>query len=273
MNSVENLIIPREQINYLEYSSDSKTIMNNDLNKILQKNICSDLEKKVLVYSSGSNIYVLDDKTAHRISCRSKDVYSLCSHNGVLYDGGDYNSIFETLQNKKIALRNSFISSLCSHDGVLYDGGLQYGVFETFSNKNIFSNGSASLCSHEDILYGSTNCIKNEIYDVLNGEKIISKNEPIGSLCSHKGAMYYSGSFSRTIYELSSNEKVASRHGIIRNLYSFEDNLYDCGYYDCIGDTFKNKKILVENYIDSLNIHLDLIRSCGVPKFFGLPVY
>jgi len=267
----QNLIIPREQIRHLEYLENSKFELVDNLNSNLQKNIPLNLEEKVLVYSTGKNIYVLDNKTTHRISSRSDDVYSLCSHDGILYDGGNYNSIFETLSNKKIASRESNISSLCSHNGALYDGGLNYGVFETFLNKKINSRGSPSLCSHNNILYGSVNYLgKYSIFNIFTDGNLVSKNGPIGSLCSHEGVMYYSCSFDRTIYEVLTDKKITSRKGIIRNLHSFDGVLYDSGYYDCIADTFKNEKVVIDNYVDSLNIDLDLIRACGIRASFDV---
>lgn len=42
-------------------------------------------------------------------------VRALCSHNGILYDGGNYNKVYETLTGKEVASRDGWVLALCSH--------------------------------------------------------------------------------------------------------------------------------------------------------------
>src|SRR3989344_4546776 len=96
----------------------------------------SNLEN-VLVFSSGVRIFVLDNiPGAVPIEVASRDswIQALCSHDGKLYDGGNYRKVLETLTGREIASRNDYLSALCSHDGKLYDGGRYNEIFETMTN-------------------------------------------------------------------------------------------------------------------------------------------
>ncbi|MDP6236752.1 MAG: hypothetical protein QF459_04395, partial [Candidatus Poseidoniia archaeon] len=54
---------------------------------------------------------------------RDDHVRTLCVHDGCIFDGGDSNTIYDTLGGVVVAERASWIYALCSHDGALYDGG------------------------------------------------------------------------------------------------------------------------------------------------------
>jgi len=110
----------------------------------------------VLVFAECNKIFVLDnDFSIKEIASRDDWVRALCSHNGQLYDAGDYNKIFETLTNKEIASRNNWVGALCSHNGQLYDAGNYKKIFETLTNKEIASRDDWvwALCSHNGQLY------------------------------------------------------------------------------------------------------------------------
>jgi hypothetical protein len=74
----------------------------------------------------------------------------LCSHNGQLYDGGDYCKVFETLTNREVASRDGTVTALCSHNGQLYDGGCYCQGFETLTGRKVASTDDwvRVLCSH-----------------------------------------------------------------------------------------------------------------------------
>jgi hypothetical protein len=74
--------------------------------------------ENVLVFSSKKEIFVIDNgQNSIPIEFASRDdfVSALCSHEGKLYDGGNYNKIFETISNKEVASRSGWIRALCSH--------------------------------------------------------------------------------------------------------------------------------------------------------------
>jgi len=69
--------------------------------------------ENVLVFSEKENIFVLDrDFSVKKVASRDDLVNTLCSHNGILYDGGGYAKIFETLSGKEVASRNNWVNSL-----------------------------------------------------------------------------------------------------------------------------------------------------------------
>src|SRR3989344_6444746 len=64
----------------------------------------SNLEN-VLVFSSKGRIFVLDDipdAVPIEVASRNNWVRTLCSHDGKLYDGGDYKKVFETLTEREV---------------------------------------------------------------------------------------------------------------------------------------------------------------------------
>jgi hypothetical protein len=144
--------------------------------------------EKVLVFSSGSKIFVLDNNSKPVpiiVASRDDVIRALCSHNGKLYDGGDYSGIFETLTNKKIASRYRWVRALCSHNGKLYDAGYYEKIFETLTNKKIASrnNWILALCSHNGKLYDGG--YYGGIFETLTNKKIASINNYVWALCSH----------------------------------------------------------------------------------------
>src|SRR3989344_1547687 len=107
--------------------------------------------ENVLVFSEGKEIFVIDrDSSIKEVASRTDWVRALCSHNGILYDGGSYNGVFNTLSNEEVASRENSIRALCSHNGILYDGGDYNKIFNTLSNKAVASreNSVRALCSH-----------------------------------------------------------------------------------------------------------------------------
>src|SRR3990167_2112842 len=107
--------------------------------------------ENVLVFSGGKEIFVIDrDSSIKEVASRENSVRALCSHNGILYDGGFYNKIFNTLSNEEVASRENSVRALCSHNGTLYDGGSYNGIFNTLSSKAVASRTSLvlALCSH-----------------------------------------------------------------------------------------------------------------------------
>ena len=124
-----------------------------ELDALLNKNpecTGSGLEN-VLVFAEKNNLFVIDkDGSVKEVASRDDWIRALCSHNGKLYDGGDYNKVFETLAKKEAASRNDHIWALCSHNGKLYDGGRYNKIFETLAGKEAASRDDYiwALCSH-----------------------------------------------------------------------------------------------------------------------------
>ena len=72
--------------------------------------------ENVLVFSEKNKIYVIDiDKEIHEIAKRTDYINALCSHDGKLYDGGNYNQVIETSTGDIITERTSVVTALCSH--------------------------------------------------------------------------------------------------------------------------------------------------------------
>src|SRR3989304_2766532 len=142
--------------------------------------------ENVLVFSGGKEIFVIDrDSSIKEVASRTDWVLALCSNNGILYDGGGYNKIFNTLSNEEVASRTSLVLALCSNNGILYDGGGYNKIFNTLSNEEVASRTSLvlALCSHNGILYDGG--FYNKIFNTLSNEEVASRENSIRALCSH----------------------------------------------------------------------------------------
>jgi hypothetical protein len=95
----------------------------------------------------------------------------------------------ETLSNTVVARRQRRIRSLCSHSGVLYDGSDVSSIYETMTDKLIIEHCDADvLCSHDGHLYaGGENGL---IYNVLARQPVARRASPISGLCSVEGRLY-----------------------------------------------------------------------------------
>ncbi|MFH1053582.1 MAG: hypothetical protein V1740_04175 [Candidatus Woesearchaeota archaeon] len=92
--------------------------------------------------------------------------------------------VFWTLNDSVIARRDSKILALCSHQGKLYDGG-EYGLFDTLSNEKISGEPCEALCSHKGHLF---KLYAGSVYDFRVGEEKFFESLLI-SLCSHNGVL------------------------------------------------------------------------------------
>jgi hypothetical protein len=66
---------------------------------------------------------------------RPKAIFTLCSHGGMLYDGGEYKEIRETVTGITIGERKGTIRALCSHRGKLLDAGDYKGIYEAHTGQ------------------------------------------------------------------------------------------------------------------------------------------
>ena len=80
---------------------------------------------------------------------------ALCSHKGKLYDG-DNEAVYETLSNKRVAERNNWVWTLCSDNYMLYDGGHYNAVYKTLTGKLVrkFSKPIITMISVEREVVG-----------------------------------------------------------------------------------------------------------------------
>lgn len=123
----------------------------------------------------------------------SPPVKSLCSHNGTLFHAiSDENTheIRKTFSSELVASRPGRILTLESHNGHLYDAG-DYGLFKTLTNQKLSDRPCVHLCSHGGTLYG---CNYATIYDALSSDKrnkITMRNTiMVHALCSHDGELF-----------------------------------------------------------------------------------
>ena len=176
----------------IEYDVKFNTIFSDKNEEFFLSQIKENWFDNVLVFAEEENIFVIDiDNFITKIASRDSWIRSLCSHNGELYDGGDYLEIYETLSNTKIASRKGHIRALCSHNGKLYDGGEYVKIYETLSNTKIASRKDwvYALCSHNGKLYDGESYLCDRmccrIYKTLSNTEIASRKGPITALCSH----------------------------------------------------------------------------------------
>lgn len=165
--------------------------------------------------------FVIDTITGKDIMKREGNpVYSLCSYNRKFYRGGK-DGIFEVVTGKKIASRNDLVTALCSHEGILYDGGYYPGLYNSLEGKIVSGSKKInfnSLCSYKGVLYGGGHKIDKfyppMVFDVFNKKKIFSVFAGDGSLqdlCACNNKLYGS-------------HKIWGWHG--KDYYSFHDENY-----------------------------------------------
>ena len=224
-------------------------------------------EDNVLVYSRFDNnkIYLLDGEQPVEMARRDNHIYSLVSHEGVLYDGG-FEGIYETFTGDKIVERFGYVQSLVSHNGELYDsdGGPSGRIYETLTGNKIAERDSLvrSLVSHDGKLYEGRG--DGEIYETLTGDKIAAeRNSNIWSLVSHKGMLYDCGGHSGRIYETLSGVEIAGRDDRVYSLRSHNGELYDCGE-DGIYETFSKEKIADGCILSMASVPRSIVEEAGI---------
>jgi len=224
--------------------------------------------ENVLVFSSHRKIFVLDkDKSVTQIAERNSSVYTLCSHQGILYDGGEENKLFETLSGKEIEVKTGYrVSALCSHNGKLYSAGGET-IVEIFSGEVVAQREDEilCLCSHKGELYDGG--VDKSIFQTLSNLVLSTRSNWIRGLCSYKGVLYDSGD-DKKIFETSSNKLINERTKSITSLCSHEGDLYDGGCYEGIFKTFeKNLFYSHQAHIYSMCSHprADFVKA-GVLK-------
>ncbi|MBW3020904.1 hypothetical protein KY334_06415 [Candidatus Woesearchaeota archaeon] len=211
-------------ISYFDKFKDMESTLN------LDNNDKSDLEKEVLVYSTGKKIFMkdFDNKTYIIIRERDDDVRSLCSHKGILYDAGYNQKIIETLTNKIISKRDGGIESLYSYNGWLYDCGEYPGVYDTLKNQIFIDqeNRIKDLCFHKKELFVIMNdkifSKQRELEDKTRIKKIVSFNEDLIYLTEGNDIISYSvGHF------VKPKKKIKHRILPTYNLAVHNNELYD----------------------------------------------
>src|SRR3989339_900944 len=156
---------PEETMELVKKTRAKRMEMFSEMNKYFstKTQISNKNLEKVLVFSSENEIFVIDyNDLIYPIASRTNWVRTLCSHNGQLYDGGDYKKIFETVSGKEITSRREVVRTLCSHNGKLYDGGNNKQIIETISGKRIAKGDKRilSLCSHPREYFVNTKILK-----------------------------------------------------------------------------------------------------------------
>ena len=256
-----------ESLDRLTLSFYEEADISSRLVKPFKKSDHSDLKEMVPVLSSWKTIFILNKDGLITIAERESSVNALCSHDGKLYDAGDYNKIFETLTGRKVAEREDRVYVLYSHNGQLYDSGFYYGIFETLTGRKVAERESFSispLCSHDGKLYdeGEGFCI----FETLTGRKVAERDSEICALCSHDGKLYDAGG-DFCIFETLTGRKVAERDSEIHALCSHEGQLYDGGFKS-IFETLTGRKVAErENWADILYSYNGQLYDGG---FYGL---
>ncbi len=161
-------------------------------------------------------IYMLDslsNPNPQLLAKRNNWPWTLCEHNGRLYDGGDYAKIYDTLENKSIANIQGRINTSCSHKGELYAGIAGKGNYENI----------------------------NSIFNVTNNKIVAERENWPTALCSHKGKLYDGGRY-KEIFDTLDNKIIAKRKNWTDILKSNGNNLFDCyNLSNSIFDTLNDK--------------------------------
>ncbi len=182
-----------------------------------------------LVYSSGKEVFLyVDGVDDALIASRSDWVMTLCSHGGVLFDGGLYNAVFDMLNNKLVASHSNWVMALCSHGGVLFDACGYGGVFDTLNNKLVAERSGYvfSLCSHGGVLYDAGGY--GGVFDTLNNKRVAERSDWVSALCSHGGVLLDAGDYG--IYETSSGKLLVEGkpvHALVSVSGSLADKLLE----------------------------------------------
>src|SRR3989339_243777 len=179
---------PEETMELVKKTRAKRMEMFSEMNKYFstKTQISNKNLEKVLVFSSENEIFVIDyNDLIYPIASRTNWVRTLCSHNGQLYDGGDYKKIFETVSGKEIFSSSDAIDQLCSHEDKLYYIANSLEIVEMNSQKSIGPRDSwiNALCSHNGKLYEGGN--NNQIIETISGKRIAKGDKRILSLCSH----------------------------------------------------------------------------------------
>jgi hypothetical protein len=230
----------------------------------------------VLVYLQNNNIYILDGERSVEIAKRSNPAWgSLCLHEDKLYysgEDGGADGIYETLTGKKIAERDNMICTLFSHNGTLYDAGDYGGIYETLTGENIAERDDLiwSLVSHKGVLYDARDYGESEgaIYETLTGKRIAErKGSWVWSLVSHEGTMYDAGDGG--IFETLTGKRIAERRSSwvswVNSLVSHEGTMYDAGR-DGIFETLTGDRIVKGNINSMTSVPRKIFEEEGILK-------
>ena len=88
-----------------------------------------------------------------RLDTNDDQIRSLCEHKGMLIDGrfdGKEYTICYSHDNETIQTRDNATNCFCSLDGTLYDGGFYNTIYQTFEDKPIIKTDYPilSMCAH-----------------------------------------------------------------------------------------------------------------------------
>ena len=233
-------------------------------------------DENVLIFAKGKGIHVLDrDERIHKITERRSQVETLCSHKGILYDGGKYNGLYQTITNEVIASRQICVSHITSHlDKLYFATGNQVIEALTCNVKQIRVGEIQGLCSHKGRLldYSNNTIIYTLAEKPFSGEdeRIMGKPAlgPLKSsdLCSHKDRLYIC--HNNIIYDLGSRTCIDQGWYCINALCSHEGSLYFAGDDKGIHDITNGKPYAMDwQYIRALCSHprKDLVEEGILP--------
>ena len=158
-----------------------------------------------LVVALGREIWCIGKRAKYKVATRGMDVRALCVHEDRLFDGGYYNSTYDTLAGRRVATRFYNILTLCSHKGTLYDGGGEGFIYNTLDGDPIEERMGVvdALCSHQGCLYDASD---NTIRDTLAGKVIATRANFVSALCSHQGKLYDTGNYAPLFETIADKE-------------------------------------------------------------------
>ena len=151
-------------------------------------------------------------------------------------------SVHQTVPAQRLAHRPSEVYAMVSHDGVLYDAG-EYGVFDTKRNAQLSSDPVKQFLSKNDVLYtvghfdvmvlATPESSGTEVFRV-SGEHILLGMYQFGdTLLTHGLNMVSSQGL---VWDTETGDSTAKRSGRVRTMFSDRGRLYDCS--DILGGKF-----------------------------------
>ena len=211
------------------------------------------------------------------VAQRPKKIRSLCSHDGILYDSGEYNGIFVSMDDSHdlhpIRESAKSIYALCSHESKLYYA-TENETFEFLphqkSDKRVaFSQRhyTTALCSHDDVLYDAGTFEIFETFEYNNSMTYATARRKyhIRDLCSHEGKLYDLGFTNGHLYETLKDRKgknmIKSFDTNMTSLCSHQGNLYVAGNSPYVFNAFTEKVFFKTNqWVTAMCSHMRLIE-------------
>lgn len=125
------------------------------------------------------------------VTKRDMPISTICVHEDKIYDASD-TTIYETLNGDVVDVRDAPVKKLYSYGGVLYDGGLYNSVNNSLKKKKAFDglgNAFSLFCDGNYFYVGGNYGVKN----LDTHERVVRRNFSVHAMGEYDGAIYDTG--------------------------------------------------------------------------------